>query len=72
MTRLALTLLFFLGLSIGVGFLLGGDYFDWWMASGLFALAVAGELLRWWLRRRPRPTGDSTAPKNSARQSSVI
>jgi hypothetical protein len=63
-TRLVLTLLFFLGLSVGVGFLLGGDYFDWAVAGGLFALAVAGELLRWWLRRAPQ--------KNSARQSSGI
>ena len=68
MIRLALTLLFFLGLSIGVGFLLGGDYFDWAVAGGLFAFAVVGELLRWRLRRRP-----TRAPqKNSARQSSGI
>ncbi len=65
MTRSALTLLFFLGLSIGVGFLLSGDeYFEWPVASGLFAFAVAGELFRWWLRRKPA--------KNSARQSSGI
>jgi hypothetical protein len=65
---LVLTLLFFLGLSVAVGFLLGGDYFDWAVAGGLFALAVAGELLRWWLRRAP-----GRAPqKNSARQSSGI
>ncbi|WP_405062806.1 hypothetical protein OG474_14530 [Kribbella sp. NBC_01505] len=65
MIRFALTLLFFLGLSLGVGFLLSGDdSFDWAIAGGLFAFATAGELLRWWVRRRPR--------KNSARQSSGI
>ncbi|MET7278280.1 hypothetical protein ABZS29_08625 [Kribbella sp. NPDC005582] len=65
MTRSALVLLFFLAVSLGVGFLLSGDdYFDWPIAGGLFAVAVAGELFRWWLRRKPA--------KNSARQSSGI
>lgn len=65
MIRLALPLLFFLGLSLGVGFLLSGDdYFDWPIAGGLFAFAVVGEVLRTWLRRR--------SGKNSARQSSGI
>jgi hypothetical protein len=70
--RPALTLLFFLGLSAGVGFLLGGDDVDWWKAGGLFALAVAGESLRWWLRRGPRTTPAQSPQKNSARQSSGI
>ncbi len=65
MIRLALTLLVFLGLSLGVGFLLSGDdYFDWPVAGGLFAFAVVGEVLRSRLRRR--------SGKNSARQSSGI
>ncbi|GAA1713990.1 hypothetical protein GCM10009745_72750 [Kribbella yunnanensis] len=65
MTRLVLSLLFFLALAVGVGFLLSGDdYFDWPIATALFAFAVVGELLRSWLRRR--------SGKNSARQSSGI
>ncbi|GAA0577344.1 hypothetical protein HPO96_14800 [Kribbella sandramycini] len=65
MIRLVLSLLFFLGLALAVGFLVSGDdYFDWPVAGGLFAIAVLGEGLRWWIRRRPA--------KNSARQSSGI
>lgn len=52
MIRFAVTLLFFTVLSFGVGLLMSGpDYFDWGVAGGLFAVAVAGESLRFWLKR---------------------
>ena len=52
MKRLVLTLSFFLVLSLGVGLLLSGDdYFEWGVAAGLFGIAVAGEALRFWLKR---------------------
>lgn len=50
--RIALTLVFFGVLSLFVGALVSGeDYFDWGVAGGLFALAVAGEGVRFWLKR---------------------
>jgi hypothetical protein len=50
--RFALTLSFFAGLSFAVGLLMSGEEFcDWGVAGGLFALAVAGESLRFWLKR---------------------
>ena len=52
MIRFALTLLFFGVLSLVVGSLVSGDdYFDWGVTGGLFALAVAGECARFWLKR---------------------
>ncbi|MEV8373797.1 hypothetical protein AB0P21_13715 [Kribbella sp. NPDC056861] len=52
MTRFFLSVGFFAALSVGVGFLMSGnDSFDWGMALGLFALALAGEGLRLWIRR---------------------
>ena len=52
MIRFFLTLTFFGVLSFVVGWALSGeDYFDWGVAGGLFALAVAGEVFRLWLRR---------------------
>ncbi|WP_329004241.1 hypothetical protein OHA18_12650 [Kribbella sp. NBC_00709] len=52
MKRLALSLLFFLVLSVAVGFLVSGpEFLDWSVAGGLFAIAVAGEGLRFWMRR---------------------
>ncbi|WP_157630785.1 hypothetical protein [Kribbella catacumbae] len=63
MIRLFLSLAFFAALSLGVGFLLSGDdYFDWWLSLSLFGLAVAGEGLRFWIRRG----------RARSRQSSVI
>jgi hypothetical protein len=50
--RLAVSLLFFLVVSLAVGLLLSGtEFLDWGVAGGLFAIAVAGEGLRFWLRR---------------------
>ena len=52
MKRYVLTLVFFGVLSFVVGLLVsGGEYFDWGVAGGLFALAVAGESTRFWLKR---------------------
>lgn len=52
MKRLALSLTFFLLLSLGVGLLMSGsEFMDWGVAGGLFALAVAGEGFRFWIRR---------------------
>lgn len=51
MKRLAVSLTFFLVLSLVIGFLLSGPSFmDWGVAGGLFAVAVAGEGFRFWLR----------------------
>ncbi|MGW6280965.1 hypothetical protein [Kribbella sp. NPDC055071] len=52
MTRFAVTLAVFGALSIGVGFLVAdGEFCDWGVAGGLFAVAVVGESLRLWLNR---------------------
>ncbi|GAA1148090.1 hypothetical protein GCM10009630_53290 [Kribbella jejuensis] len=52
MRRLAISLTFFLVLSVGVGLAVSGpDLIDWGIAGGLFALAVLGEGFRFWLRR---------------------
>lgn len=63
MNRFILSIAFFAGLAVGVGFLMSGsDSFDWAMALGLFAVAVAGESFRLWVRRG----------RTKARQSSEI
>src|SRR4051794_24637820 len=50
--RLAISLTFFLVLSLVIGYLLSGpSLMDWGVAGGLFAIAVAGECFRFWLRR---------------------
>jgi hypothetical protein len=51
--RPVLSLTFFGILSIAVGILLSGDDqdVDWMVAGGLFAVALAGEGFRLWLRR---------------------
>ncbi|GAA3082431.1 hypothetical protein JOF29_004596 [Kribbella aluminosa] len=52
MKRLAVSLTLFLVLSLGVGLAVSGpDFMDWGIAGGLFAIAVAGESFRFWLRR---------------------
>ncbi len=69
MTRPILSVSFFLVLSVGVGFLVSGDdqLIDWFVAGGLFALALAGEGVRLWLRRSRAKT-----KQESRRQSSGI
>ncbi|NEA36046.1 SoxR reducing system RseC family protein [Streptomyces sp. SID13031] len=63
MARFLLPVAFFVALAVGVGFLMSGsDLFDWGMALGLFGLALAGEGLRFWIRR----------DRAKARQSSEI
>jgi hypothetical protein len=50
--RLAISLTFFLVVSLAIGYMLSGPSFmDWSVAGGLFAVAVAGEGFRFWLRR---------------------
>ena len=50
--RVALTLVFFGVLSLVVGRLVSGDdYFDWGVAGGLFGLALAGEVFRFWVKK---------------------
>jgi hypothetical protein len=67
-TRFAVTLAVCAVTCFGVGVLVSGDdYFDWGVAGGLFAVALAGESLRMWLRR-----GRGAAPKDSRRESSGI
>ena len=52
MKRLAVSLTFFLLLSVGVGLAVSGpELMDWGIAGGLFALAVCGEGFRYWIRR---------------------
>ncbi|TDW17772.1 hypothetical protein [Kribbella kalugense] len=52
MKRLVISLLFFLVVSVAVGFLVSGpEFLDWGVAGGLFVLAVAGESFRFWLKR---------------------
>ncbi|MFF0339506.1 hypothetical protein [Kribbella sp. NPDC004875] len=52
MKRLAVTLLFFLVVSLVVGFLVSGqEAMDWGVAGGLFVIAVLGEGFRFWLQR---------------------
>ncbi|MGW6201213.1 hypothetical protein ACWF0M_34060 [Kribbella sp. NPDC055110] len=52
MKRLAISLTFFLVLSLVIGYVLSGSSFmDWGVAGGLFAVAVAGEGFRFWLHR---------------------
>jgi hypothetical protein len=70
-TRPILSVSFFLVLSVVVGFLVSGDgqFVDWAVTGGLFALALAGEGVRLWLRRsRSRAKTD----RESRRQSSGI
>ncbi|WP_344209083.1 hypothetical protein [Kribbella sancticallisti] len=62
MTRFLLSIAFFAVLAITVGFLLSGrDSFDWVLALGLFAVALAGEGLRLWLRRGRARSRQSSA-----------
>ncbi|HZX02013.1 hypothetical protein [Kribbella sp.] len=61
MKRLAVSLAFFLVLSLGVGLAVSGpDFMDWGVAGGLFALAVAGEGFRFWLRHSRTKKHDSS------------
>lgn len=61
MKRLAISLTFFLVLSIGVGLALSGpEFMDWGVAGGLFAIAVAGEGFRYWIRRSRAKKRDSS------------
>jgi hypothetical protein len=59
--RFGLTLTAFAALSLVVGMLTADEEFcDWWVAGGLFALAVAGESARLWLNRsRAKPQQSS-------------
>jgi hypothetical protein len=60
--RLVKSLAFFLVLALVVGYLVSGSAFmDWAVAGGLFAVAVVGEGLRYWLRRTRAKKRDSTA-----------
>jgi len=51
--RLIISLTFFLALSVAIGILVSGadEAIDWTVSGGLFVLAVAGEGLRFWLKR---------------------
>ncbi|NIK55820.1 hypothetical protein [Kribbella shirazensis] len=61
MKRLAVSLAFFLVLSLAVGLLLSGPaLMDWPVAGGLFAVAVLGEGFRFWLRRNRAKKRDSS------------
>ncbi|TWD80257.1 hypothetical protein FB561_1330 [Kribbella amoyensis] len=62
MTRIILSLTMFAVLSIGVGFLLAGDdeTFDWRVGGGLFAIALAGEAIRYRIRRSRARSGQSS------------
>ena len=63
MKRFLIAIGIFAVLATAIGFLLSGDdFFDWWMALGLFGLALLGEGLRFWIRRG----------RTEARQSSEI
>lgn len=66
MVRLILSLVFFAGLSIGVGFLLSGDdqLIDWLLAGGLFGIALVGELTRLRIRRSRAQTGAAGRGQN--------
>jgi hypothetical protein len=68
-SRPILSVSFFLVLSVGVGFLVSGDdqVVDWAVTGGLFALALAGEGARLWLRR-----SRAKANQESRRQSSGV
>jgi hypothetical protein len=60
--KLVRSLSFFAVLSAAVGFLLSGDdrAFDWRLAGGLFAIALAGELVRARIRRGRARSGQSS------------
>jgi hypothetical protein len=66
-TRPILSVSFFLVVSVGVGFLVSGDdqLVDWAVAGGLFALALAGEGARLWLRRSRAKTKQATRRQSS-------
>ncbi|WP_112248618.1 hypothetical protein [Kribbella monticola] len=67
MTRFLIAITVFAALATGVGFLLSGeDDFAWGVALGLFGLALLGEALRLWLRRKRQTPADTEPP---ARQS---
>ncbi|MEV6272869.1 hypothetical protein AB0L64_37265 [Kribbella sp. NPDC051936] len=62
MKRLATSLTFFLVLSLVIGYLVSGPAFmDWEVAGGLFAVAIAGEGFRFWLRRNRAKKRDSSS-----------
>lgn len=61
MKRLAVSLTFFLVLSLGVGLLVSGsEFLDWGVAGGLFAIAVLGECFRFWIHRTRSKKRDSS------------
>ena len=61
MKRLAISLTFFLVLALVIGYLVPGPGFmDWGVAGGLFAVAIAGECFRFWLRRTRAKKRDSS------------
>ena len=61
MKRLAMSLTFFLVLALVIGYVLSGPSFmDWGVAGGLFAVAVAGEGFRFWLRKSRAKKRQST------------
>jgi len=60
--RLAMSLTFFLVLALVIGYVLSGPSFmDWGVAGGLFAVAIAGEGFRFWLRRNRAKKRDSSS-----------
>ena len=62
MKRLAISLTFFLVLSLVIGYVVSGPTFmDWGVAGGLFAFAIAGECFRYWLRRTRAKKRDSSS-----------
>jgi hypothetical protein len=60
--RLAISLTFFLVLSLVIGYVVSGPaVLDWGVAGGLFAVAIAGECFRYWLRRTRAKKRDSSS-----------
>ncbi|MEU4606800.1 hypothetical protein AB0F43_27780 [Kribbella sp. NPDC023972] len=62
MNRLVVSLTIFGILSVAVGMLTSGDDqdVDWAIAGGLFAVALAGEGFRLWLRRSRAKSRESS------------
>lgn len=53
MTRFIISTVIFAVVAAGVGLLLSGeDEIDWGITLGLFGIALAGEGVRTWIRRR--------------------
>ena len=62
MKRLAISLTFFLVLSLVIGYVVSGPTFmDWGVAGGLFAFAIVGECFRYWLLRTRAKKRDSSS-----------